>query len=49
MAQDVKIGNVTLKFDRYKGMDLYCDGQIEDELLDIVQNNEPSEFPRIIE
>ncbi|SEQ20745.1 class I SAM-dependent methyltransferase [Butyrivibrio sp. TB] len=49
MAQTTKIGNVTLNFDRYKGMDLYCDGQIEDELLDIVMNNDPSKFPEIIE
>ena len=30
-----KIGNVTLNYQYYPGEDLYSDGSIEDELLDI--------------
>ena len=29
--------------------DLYCDGVVEDELLTIVKENDPSAFPEIIE
>lgn len=32
-----KIGNVTLNYDFYKGTDLYSDGNVEDEILQIVQ------------
>lgn len=44
-----KIGKVTLDYSKYPGEDLYCDGEVEDELLRIVQDTDPAEFPRVIE
>lgn len=38
-----KIGNVTLNYKFYKGNDLYTDGAVEDQLLEIVKNNETEE------
>lgn len=35
-----KIGNVTLNYQYYKGVDQYSDGDIEDVILEIVKNNE---------
>lgn len=43
-----KIGNVNIDYSYYPGQDLYCDGDVEDEILDIVKNNDKSEFNRII-
>lgn len=43
-----KIGNVNIDYSYYPGNDLYCDGDVEDEILDIVKNNDKSEFNRII-
>lgn len=44
-----QIGKVTLDYTFYPGEDLYCDGAVEDELLQIVSEHDPSEFQRIIE
>lgn len=44
-----KIGKITLDYKHYPGEDFYCDGEVEDELLDIVRNYLPAEFGRIIE
>lgn len=44
-----KIGNVILDDTYYPGEDLYCDGIIEDEILDIVKNEEVGSYRRIIE
>ena len=44
-----KIGKITLDYSHYPGEDFYCDGDIEQELLDIAKNYSASEFPRIIE
>lgn len=44
-----KVGNVTLDLTYYPGEDFYSDGTIEDELLAIVKEHKPQEFPRIIE
>jgi len=44
-----KIGNVSLDLTYYPGEDYYCDGAVEDELLSIVQEVEPSEYGRVIE
>lgn len=49
MGKDEKIGEVTLRYDHYSGEDLYCDGAIEDELLDIVKNHTENDFQKIIE
>lgn len=44
-----QIGKITLDYKYYPGEDLYCDGAIEDELLEIVKNHAPNEFLDIIE
>lgn len=44
-----KIGKITLDYSHYSGEDLYCDGAVEDDLLDIVKNYSQVEYPRIIE
>ena len=43
-----RIGNVRLNYECYPGSDLYSDGGIEDELLDIVMNHGESEYNAII-
>lgn len=43
-----KIGNMKLNDEYYPGEDFYCDGVVEDEILEIVQNNRPEDFNRII-
>ncbi|WP_242396873.1 class I SAM-dependent methyltransferase [Clostridium butyricum] len=43
-----KIGNVSLDYTNYSGLDLYSDGIIEDELLNIVKNHKEEEFNKII-
>lgn len=50
-TQDIidKIGKVTLNYTCYPGEDLYCDGEVEDELLDIVRNMSEVEYPSVIE
>lgn len=44
----IKIGNVKMNDEYYPGEDFYCDGDVEDEILEIVENNKPEEFNRII-
>lgn len=44
-----KIGKVIIDDSCYPGRDLYSDGEIEDELLEIVKNHEPSSYEAIIE
>lgn len=44
-----QIGSITLDLTHYSGEDLYCDGQVEDELLDIAKNYSETEYPQIIE
>ncbi len=43
------IGQVSLNYDYYPGKDLYSDGAIEDELLNIVKNSSKVEYQSIIE
>ncbi|BBK78214.1 class I SAM-dependent methyltransferase [Clostridium butyricum] len=43
-----KVENISLDYTNYSGVDLYSDGVIEDELLEIVQNYSKYEFNRII-
>lgn len=43
-----QIGNVKLNYSHYSGEDLYSDGEIENVLLDIVKNNNPSTYNQII-
>lgn len=44
-----QIGKITLNYSRYLGEDLYCDGPVEDELLEIAKNYSRVEYPRLIE
>lgn len=44
-----QIGKINLDLTHYPGQDFYCDGAVEDELLEIVQNHSGEEFPQIIE
>ena len=44
-----KVGKIALDYSHYPGEDFYCDGDIEQELLEIAKNYPASEFPRIIE
>lgn len=44
-----KIGNVSLNYAFYPGEDLYSDGAIEDEILEIVKDASRVEYPTIIE
>lgn len=42
------IGKVKLDYTFYSGSDLYCDGESEDELLDIVSKHEAKDYRQII-
>ena len=44
-----QIGRVTLNYRHYPGQDLYSDGEIEDEILNIVKNVSRVEYPSVIE
>ena len=44
-----EIGKIKLNLTHYPGEDLYCDGEVEDELLDIARNYATVEYQRIIE
>lgn len=44
-----QIGKVKLDYSHYPGQDFYCDGAVEDELLEIVKRCGKDEYPRIIE
>lgn len=48
-ARTETVGNVVLDYGRYSGEDLYCDGKVEDELLDIARNYSKVEYARIID
>ncbi|MCI2049089.1 MAG: class I SAM-dependent methyltransferase [Lachnospiraceae bacterium] len=41
-------GGVKLDYSKYPGEDFYCDGKVEEELLDEVKNNPPEAFSEII-
>ena len=43
-----RIGKILLDYKYYPGEDLYCDGQIEEELLTIARDCSEKEYPRII-
>ena len=43
-----QIGNVILDLSHYSGSDLYCDGAVEDHILQIAQEVPEEEFDRII-
>lgn len=45
---DKKIGNVIINYDNYRGNDLYSEGEIEEELLEIVKNYAEENFNEVI-
>ncbi len=47
--KDIIVGKIRLNLRHYPGEDLYCDGDIEDTLLDITRNYAQVEYQRIIE
>ena len=49
MGKIEQIGKVNLDFTFYSGEDVYCDGAVEDELLQIARNYAEVEYQRIIE
>lgn len=49
MEKTEQIGKITLDLSDYPGEDYYCDGEAEDELLDIVRTLSPVEYGRAIE
>lgn len=49
MEQTAQIGKITLDYSKYPGEDLYCDGTVEDELLDMVKNLSAEEYAAAIE
>lgn len=44
-----QIGKITLDLSKYPGEDFYCDGAVEDELLEIVQNHPKQDYAKVIE
>lgn len=44
-----QIGKITLDLSKYPGEDLYCDGAVEDELLDIARKYSQVEYGQLIE
>lgn len=44
-----KVGKVNLDLTHYPGEDFYCDGLVEDEILEIVKTYSEVEYPKIIE
>ena len=44
-----QIGKVILNLSHYTGMDLYSDGKVEDELLEIVKNHPQADYQQLIE
>ena len=44
-----QVGKITLDYTYYPGEDFYCDGVVEQEILEIAKKYSPLEFPKIIE
>lgn len=49
MEEREQIGKITLDYSKYSGQDLYCDGAVEDELLELVKTLSPAEYTKAIE
>lgn len=47
--KNMKIGSVTLDLSKYSGKDMYCDGDVEDRLLEIARDHSKVEFEKIID
>ena len=48
MSMIETIGNVRMNMDDYPGEDLYSDGKVEDELLEIARSYDPADFDRVV-
>lgn len=48
VIMESKIGNVTLNYENYIGRDLYSDGAVENQLLELVQKHSEEELNRVI-
>lgn len=46
---ELKVGNITLNLDYYKGEDLYSEGDAEDTLLDLVTRYKESDYEHVIQ
>lgn len=44
-----KIGNVVLNMEYYKGKDLYCDGESENVLLELVRKYDSTDFEKLVD
>ncbi|MCL2718017.1 MAG: class I SAM-dependent methyltransferase [Lachnospiraceae bacterium] len=49
MSKITQIGKVNLDYTHYSGSDLYTDGAVEQDILNVVMNHPPADFPEIIE
>ena len=49
MEQSEQIGKVTLDLSHYPGEDFYCDGPVEDEILEIVKKDSRADYQKRIE
>ncbi len=49
MNEEIKIGGVSLNFKHYSGVDLYSDGAIENDLLEIVKKYKKEDYQKVIE
>jgi SAM-dependent methyltransferase len=49
VQEESRIGNVILNFKHYSGLDLYSDGAVENEILDIVKKYKKEDYPKVIE
>ena len=49
MEKTEQIGKITLDLSLYQGEDIYCDGEVENELLEIVKNRPQTEYAKAIE
>ena len=47
--EDFKIGKVNIDLKHYSGSDIYSEGEIEDKLLKVAEENDPKDFRKIIE
>ena len=47
--ENLKIGKVNIDLSKYPGEDFYSEGEIEDRLLKVCEENDPSEFRKIVE
>ena len=44
-----KVGKVSLDYSKYPGQDFYCDGSVEDELLEIVKTYPAGDYAKVIQ